>query len=195
MDFKNKYKTLLLKWDINTKLRYCMLVAEMKAESGLKLVREDMYYKTIKQARDMFYTPFLGKSDEFVTQYLRNPEKLANYVYANRGGNGNVASGDGWKYRAGGYIGITFKNTYEKLSKDTGIDFVNNPDLLLIEVNALIASLWFWKENKLNTHADRGDLDAVSDLINIGKRTKTVGDANGYKHRKTYYEELIKMDY
>lgn len=195
MDFKNKYKTLLSKWEINTKLRYCMIVAQMKAESGLKLTREDMYYTTIKQARAMFYTPFLGKSDEFVTKYLRNPQGLANYVYANRGGNGNEASGDGWKYRAGGYIGITFKNTYAKLSKDTGIDFVGNPDLLLDEVNALLASLWFWKENKLNQYADKGDLDAVSDLINIGKRTSKVGDTNGYKHRKTYYEEFLKLDY
>lgn len=195
MDFKNKYKSLLLKWEIDTKLRYCMFVAQLKAESGLKLTRENMMYTTITQLRKTFYTPFKGKSDAFVSQYLRNPQKLANYVYANRGGNGNEASGDGWKYRAGGYIGITHRNNYAKLSKDTGIDFLNNPDLILIEANALIASLWFWKEQKLNYWADRGNLDAVSDLINIGQRTVTVGDANGYEHRKKYYEELLKMDY
>lgn len=195
MDIKNKYKTLLSKYDIVTKLRYCMIMAQMKAESKLKLVREDLFYKTIEGLRGAFYTPFKGKSDAFVSQYLRSPEKLANYVYANKYGNGNESSGDGWKYRAGGFIGITFKGNYAKLSKDTGIDFVGNPDLLLTEVNALIASLWYWKEHNLNAYADKGDLDAVSDIINIGKRTIKYGDANGFKHRKEYYDEYLSMAY
>lgn len=195
MDFKNKYKTLLNKAKINTKLRYSMFMGQLKAESGLKLKRENMLYTTIQALRNAFYSPFKGKTDAFVSQYLRNPQKLANYVYANKYGNGNEASGDGWKYRAGGYIGITFKGNYAKLSKDTGIDFVGNPDLLLEETNALIASLWYWREHNLNAHADRGDLDAVSDIINIGKRTVKYGDANGFDHRKKYYEEYLAMAY
>lgn len=189
MNFKKKYKTLLLGYYINTKLRYDHFMAQIEHESDLELVREGMYYKTIGSLRDTFKSPFKGKSDSFVSQYLRNPEKLANYVYANRNGNGNEASGDGWKYRAGGYLGVTGKGNYLVLSKDTGIDFVGNPDLILLEANSLISALWYWKNHNLNALADKDDLEGISDIINIGSRTKKIGDSNGFADRKSNYEK------
>lgn len=64
------------------------------------------------------------------TQYARNPEKLANYVYCCKYGNGPPESGDGWKYRGRGFNQITWKGTYEKYSELLGLDLINNPDLL-----------------------------------------------------------------
>ncbi len=194
-DFKTKYKTLFTKYDIVTKLRHDNLMSQLEAESGLKPIREDGYYKDILTLRKIFKTPFLGKDDTFVSQYLRNSEKLFNYVYANRMGNGNVASGDGYKYRAGGFIGITGKDNYKLVSHDTGIDFVGNPDLMNTEVNALIVSLWLWKKNNLNKYADRGDIDAISDIINIGKQTESFGDANHFDTRLKLYRKYEKLDY
>jgi len=85
--------------------------------------------------------------------YERKPEMIANRVYANRMGNGNEQSGDGWKYRGRGFLQITGRENYLLLSKDTRIDFLNNPDLLLEEANAMISALWFWQKNNLNSFA------------------------------------------
>lgn len=195
MELANKYKTLLSTNGINTQLRLSHFFAQIHHESGLKLVRESCYYTKIEGLRKTFKTPFLGKYDSFVSQYLRNSEKCANYVYANRGGNGNVASGDGYKYRGGGYLQNTFKDMYQVLTNETGIDFVNNPDLILIEANALICALWYWNKHNLNSFADKDDLDAISDIINMGHPTAKKGDANGYVDRKEkldYYKEIFK---
>ena len=105
-------------------------------------------------------------------------------------GNGNQDSEDGYKYRGGGYIQGTGKDFYSNLSKATGIDFVNNPDLILIEENAITAALWFWKIHGLNELADKDNLDAISDIINIGHQTVKIGDANGFANRK---DLLIKF--
>jgi putative chitinase len=184
MELYEKYKTLFNGYYVNTPLRIAHFMGQIDAESGLKSVREGLYYKTIKSLRDTFYTPFKGKSNEFVSQYLKNPIKCANYVYANRGGNGDEASGDGYFFRGGGLIQQTFRNGYLKLSKDTKIDFVGNPDLILEEANSIISALEYWKNNKLNQYADKDDLDSISDIINIGRVTQKKCDANGYEHRK-----------
>lgn len=188
MELHKKYKTLFKNNNLTTPLRIAHFMAQIHHESGLETKRESLYYKTVERAKRVFYSPFKNRSHLFVSGYLENTKKMANYVYANRGGNGSELSGDGYKYRAGGFIGITFKNNYQKLSDDTGIDFVGNPELINIEANAMISALWYWNKNNLNKHADLDDLDAISDIINIGRETKSEGDANGYKHRK----ELLK---
>jgi putative chitinase len=177
------YKTQLDKFEINTPIRKAHFFAQIDHESNLKPIRENLFYTTIAAARKAFKSPFQGKPDSFVSQYLRNPQKLANYVYANRNGNGNEASGDGWKYRAGGMIGTTGKTNFVRLSKVTGIDYVQNPDLLNNEADSLIAALVFWKDNKLNVFADKDKLDSISDLINKGRLTDAYGDANGFDDR------------
>ena len=189
MELYEKYKTLLNGYHINTPLRLAHFMAQIDHESGLKSVREGFYYRDVETLRATFYSPFKGKSDAFVKQYIKSPEKCANYVYANRGGNGSEASGDGWRYRGGGMLQNTFYNGYLRLTKDTGIDFLSNPDLILVEANAMVAACNYWKNNNLNKYADLDDLDAVSDLINKGRLTEVEGDTNGYKDRK---EKLAK---
>jgi putative chitinase len=193
MNFRVKYKSLLAAFNINSKLRYDHFMAQIEHESKLKLVRESLYYKTVEGARAAFKTPFKGKTDDFVKGYLLNTIKMANYVYANRMGNGNEASGDGYKYRAGGYIGITGKNNYLLLSKDVRIDFMEDPDIILTEANSLISSLWFWEKNKLNQYADKNDIDAISDAINIGRQTIKEGDSNGFADRLLTYKRYEAM--
>lgn len=190
-----KYKTLLNKYGINTPLRLQHFWSQVDAESAIKPIRESLHYTTIKGLRDTFKTPFKGKSDAFVSQYLKNSIKCANYVYANRGGNDNEASGDGYKFRGGGMLMVTFKDGYRKLSEDTGIDFTKNPDLILEEANSLISALNYWKNNNLNKYADLDDIDSISDIINIGSKTKSYGDANGFKHRLDLlkkYKQIFK---
>lgn len=178
-----KYQAQFEKYKVNTPLRIAYFMAQADAESGLVPKRESLYFKTVEGLRDTFKGPFKNKTDSFVRSFLRNSEHCANYVYANRGGNGDQASGDGFRYRGGGIFQNTFKNGYKLLQEKTGILFYENPDLILEEPNAVIAALEFWKGNNLNKYADLDDLDAVSDQINIGHQTERVGDSNGYDKR------------
>lgn len=190
MKLHEKYKTLLSKYGINTPLRIAHAMTQLEHENPNNTA-ESLYYKTIKSLRETFYTPFKNKSDAFVSKYLRSTQKCANYVYANRMGNGSEKSGEGFKYRARGF-GITGKENYFKLQIDTDIPFLKNPDLLLEEANMMLSMCWYWKKLNLNKYADKDDLDAISDLINIGKLTEKEGDSNGYKHRKELLEKWKK---
>lgn len=189
MELLKKYKTLLNRYGVNTILRQAMFLAQMDHESGLKPISENLNYSEagLLKTFGKYFTPSEAK------KFARNPEKIANRVYADRMGNGNECSGDGWKYRGRGFIQTTGKNNYSYLTKVTGIDYVSNPDLLLNEADAMIAALVYWNQNNLNIHADRKDIDTVSDIINLGSRTTKYGDSNGFQDRKRKYDYYIKQ--
>jgi len=108
-------------------------------------------------------------------------------VYADRMGNGGERSGDGWKYRGRGFIQITGKSNYKDISDDLSIDYLNNPDLLLNEADAMISAVWYWNRKNVNDLADDDDIVAVTKAIN--------GGLNGIKHRKElllHYKNIIK---
>jgi putative chitinase len=189
LELSNKYKTLLGKYNINTPLRLAHFWAQVEHESGLKPISENLNYS----AEGLLKTFKKYFNSTTAKVYAGKPEKIANKVYANRGGNGNEASGDGWKYRGKGFIQITLKDNYKALTKDVGVDYVNNANLLLNEADALISALWYWNKIKANNLADKDDLDAISDLINIGRDTITVGDANGYADRLSKLKEYKQI--
>lgn len=181
MNLYEKYQTEFEKYGVNTSLRKAHFMAQIEHESGLKPIDESFNYKP-ERLRVVFkkYFPTIALANT----YAGNRFKIANRVYANRMGNGNEASGDGYKYHGRGFIQLTGKDNYKAFAKATGIDVVTHPDLLLDEQYAIIAALHFWKSNGLNALSDKDDLDAVSDKINIGQVTEKEGDAIGYAHRK-----------
>lgn len=198
MQLYDKYRTMFSLYGVDTPLRKSHFMAQIDHESNLKPQRESLYYTDANRAKNIFKTPFKGKSLEFVSKYLRDSEKMANYVYANRMGNGDEFSGDGYKYRGGGFLQHTGKYEYERLTKESGVDYVNNPELLETEADAVISALSYWKRNNLNKYADIDDLDGVSDLVNIGRKTVKVGDANGYKDRQQKlrkWKKLLNVSY
>jgi len=192
-DLYLKYKTIFTKGGFVTTERLACYFGRAIAEVGESLVakRESGYYKTIESARATFYTPFKNKSDDFVRSYLFNSKKMLNYVYANRMGNGSESSGDGYKNRGGGIFQTTGKNNLRKLSQDTGIDFLSNPDLLIKEAESIIASIWYWNENKLHYYADRMNIDAIGDIVNKGRLTKSIGDSHGFDIQKKATQKLL----
>jgi len=177
MNLQTKYKTLFEKYGLNTRLRIAHFMAQIEHESGLKPISENLNYST-SGLMDIFEKYFPVSDIAFI--YARQPEKIANRVYANRMGNGDETSGDGWKYRGRGFIQITGKENYLKLANDTNLDCLNNPDLLLKEANAMISALWFWNLKGLNKLADKNDIIGITKKIN--------GGLNGIEHRK----ELLK---
>jgi putative chitinase len=177
MALKDKYKTLFNSYYINTPLRIAHFMAQIEHESGLKPVSENLNYSK-EGLLKTFSKYFNSDNADF---YARKPELIANKVYCNRMGNGDYASGDGWKYRGRGFIQITGKDNYLMLSKDTRIDYLNNPDLLLNESDSLISALWYWNKHKLNLLADKNDIKAITKSIN--------GGFNGLPHRISLFKK------
>lgn len=177
MNLQDKYKSLFDKYELNTPLRIAHFMAQISHESGLKPISENLNYSA-KRLMEVF--PKYFKQTGIAIEYGNKPEKIANRVYANRMGNGNEASGEGWKYRGRGFIQITGKENYFRLANDTDIDCLKNPDLLLEEANAMISALWFWDLKGLNSLADKNDIIGITKKINGGNI--------GLEHRK----ELLK---
>lgn len=171
MKLQKKYKTLFEKHGLNTDLRIAHFMAQIEHESGLKPISENLNYSA--QGLIQTFSKYFTTNESLL--FARKPEKIANRVYSNRMGNGNEKSGEGWKYRGRGFLQITGKSNYFRLSNDTDIDFLKNPDLLLEEPNALISALWFWSLKGLNELADKDDLKGITRKIN--------GGYNGLYHR------------
>ena len=152
-------------YNITTPIRIAAFAAQVGHESGgLTTLEENLNYSEqglIKVWPNRF-------SAANAKLYAKNPAKIANNVYANRMGNGDEYSGEGWKYRGRGCIQITGKNNYKMLSQDLGVDFVGNPDLLLLPVNAMLSAGWFWNKNNLNAVADTMDDAKLTKMINGG---------------------------
>ena len=162
--FALRYDSLLNSYGIDTSLRRAHFFTQLWHESKLMPVSENLNYSS-SGLMTIFKKYFNVATANL---FARNPHKIANKVYANRMGNGDEASGDGWKYRGRGFIQLTGKSNYIILAKDTRIDFLNNPDLLLTEANSMIAACWFWKSNNLNQFADKDDVVSVRKRINGG---------------------------
>ena len=119
-------------------------------------------------------------------QYARQPRRIASRVYASRMGNGNEASGDGWKYRGRGYIQLTGKTNYQLFMKGDWCekDVVKNPDLVSGFYYNQLASLWFWDSRGLNPLADIDDMEAITRKIN--------GGTNGMADRLLLWRRFCK---
>lgn len=115
---------------------------------------------------------------DHATPYARNPEKIANKVYASRMGNGDEHSGDGYKFRGRGFIQLTGHDNYSKCGAAIGKDLVNMPELLENIEGAVKSAIWFWNSKNLNALADSGDIVNMTKKINGG----TIGLADRIAH-------------
>ncbi|MFC4636512.1 glycoside hydrolase family 19 protein [Dokdonia ponticola] len=177
------YEAILDQYEINTPLRKAHFLAQISHESGsFKYVSENLNYSA-KALYAVFrkYFPTLAAAEA----YARQPEKIANKVYANRMGNCDEASGEGWKYRGRGLIQLTGKDNYRSFSADAGQDFVANPSLVAQPEWALASACWFWKKRRINRYADADDIHMVTKLIN--------GGFNGLEHRQHFLDEYKKL--
>ncbi len=175
------------KFQINTPLRLAHFLAQCGHESGgFRLTQENLNYSA-KGLTGIFKKYF--PTEAAATPYARNPQKIANKVYANRMENGSEASGDGYKFRGRGYIQLTGRANYTAFGKSIGEDIVNNPDIVSGK-HALLSAAWFWSKNGLNKLADGGAGDAI--VTSITKRVNggTIGLADRIKHFKEYYHLL-----
>lgn len=174
------------KFKINTPLRLAHFLAQCGHESaGFKATQENLNYSADGLNK------IFGKYFKTVSaaSYARQPEKIASRVYADRMGNGNEASKDGWKYRGRGYIQLTGKSNYTEFDKSVDEDVVANPDLVASKY-PLLSAAWYWNSRSLNASADKGATDAVVTEITKKVNGGTIGLADRIKHFKEYYKLL-----
>lgn len=148
-----------------TPQRLAMFLAQCGHESSsFNVLRELLSYRTVGQLRAVF--PREMPTDDVAQRYIMNPSGLANFVYANRNGNGGVESGDGFKFRGGGLLQITGKGNYKAVGDAIGRDFMLRPNDIIIEAVAVQTAAYFWNLKDLNAAADAGDFDHTTKAIN-----------------------------
>jgi putative chitinase len=171
-----------------TPIRAAHFFAQTSHETGgFKAFSENLNYSA-QGLQGIFGKYFPGTLEE---SYARQPEKIANRVYASRMGNGAEASGDGWKFRGRGALQLTGKANYEAFAKYLGTNEVmENPDLVATKF-AFESAMFFFERNKLWSICDKGINDAA--ILELTKRIN--GGTHGLEDRKlkTYkYYEYVK---
>lgn len=197
-NLSRKYKTLLDQNGINTARRLACFFGQAWVESEAKPRRENLNYsvqgliKTFNRNRiSVEDAQRLGRT----STRPANQTAIANILYGGEWGRrnlGNTQPNDGSRFIGRGIFQITGRANYEKLSKDTGIDFVNNPDLLLQEANSIIAAIWYWRQRKLNSLADRLDVTSISKIVNLGN-AQTTATPKHLKERTDFTNEFLQI--
>lgn len=172
----------LPKYGIETVEQIAMFIAQTGHESSeYNILKENLNY-SVDGLRKVFgkYFPNI----DFASQYARNPEKIANRVYASRMGNGLENSGDGWLYRGRGIIQITGKNNYRNCSMYLFDDerLVENPSLLLEPENAVKSACWYWLTRNIH---NMKDLKEITRTIN--------GSYIGISDRAFLYDKALRV--
>jgi putative chitinase len=186
-----------LRFNCNTILRLSHFLAQCHHESGgFKAVSENLNYGaegllgTFKSDFDVNKDKVLSEAEKKKAYELaRHSEPIANFVYANQNGNGDEASGDGWKYRGRGYIQLTGKENYGKFTEFIGDNCIGNPDLVATKY-PLASAAFFFNSNKLWSICDLGTTDEVVTKVTKRVNGGTIGLSERIENFKNYYNLL-----
>jgi predicted chitinase/uncharacterized Zn-binding protein involved in type VI secretion len=199
----NKYAKA---YEVNTPVRISHFLSQIGHESGFKATEENLRYSEIRMKQIFGCKAGCWKDGDCPSEdrrrpklwsepenYAFNPQNLANYVYADRLGNGNEASGDGYKYRGRGLIQLTGKSNYKKYTEvhnlknpDSLKNFVANPDLIITEIEFSIESAFAWWEmNSMNGLCVDGNAEEIKKIS-----TRVNGGTIGLEDRTSRYHKI-----
>ena len=174
---------LLPDYGIDTPQRVAAFIAQAAHESGnFTALHENLNYRP-ETLRKVF--PKYFPDDATAAQYAHNPEMIANKVYANRMGNGDEASGDGFRFCGRGLIQLTGKENYSWFAASMGITVEDVAEYLSTFEGAVQSACWFWESNNLNQYADSGDILTMTKRIN--------GGTIGLEDRKKHYAHAVHV--
>jgi putative chitinase len=188
---KNKYAShwyevleqLLPDYDINTPLRVAHFIAQTAHESGnYAFIKENLNYRAESLTKTW---PRLFPTIEIARQYEKQPQKIANRAYGNRMGNGDEASGDGYRFCGRGLIQLTGRSNYTNFAMSIETPVEEIPAFLQTFEGAVQSACWFWENNNLNRWADAGDIEKMTRIIN--------GGTIGLEDRKRHYEHALHV--
>ena len=175
--------SILPEYEINTPQRVAAFLAQCAHESGgFVFLKENLNYKA-PSLRKVF--PKYFQDDATASAYANKPERIANRVYANRMGNGDESSGDGWRYCGRGLIQLTGKDNYTFFAASLDIPVEEASEYLQTFEGAVQSACFFWEQNNLNKWADAGDILTLTKRINGG----TIGLEDRIKH----YEHALHI--
>lgn len=173
-------------YEIDTPSRLAAFLAQCAHESGnFKFLKENLNYRATS-LRKVF--PKYFSDDAIAEHYASQPDKqaaIANRIYANRMGNGDEASGDGYRYCGRGLIQLTGKNNYTLFAASIGIEVEEASEYLGTFEGAVQSACWFWDQNNLNNEADAGDIKRMTRKIN--------GGYIGLEDRIKHYEHALHI--
>lgn len=180
----------MVEFSIDTPARQTAFLATIGHESRQLTAFEEGLNYSAAGLRSTFRKYF---TETEAAQYSRQPERIANRVYANRGGNGDETSGDGWRNRGAGAIQLTFEDNHSACGVHFGIPRDKVAAWLRSPVGAIRSAGWFWAINRVNRYADLGDFDGVCDVVNRGRKTPVIGDAIGWAERLAMHQRAVKV--
>ena len=172
------------RFGIDTAARAAAFVAQAAHESaGFTRLEENLYYRTAERIRVVW--PQTVRSLAEAGQLVRRPQALANRVYANRLGNGDETSGDGWRYRGRGLFQLTGRANYMAAGSACDRPYKDRPDLVAQPDDAALSAAWYWAAAGLNALADSAQIDQITRRIN-GPAMLAAGE------RRSRYDEALR---
>ena len=179
-DWKDWYEAMLEilpLWEVNTIERVAMFIAQCGHESaGFRVLTENLNYSA--KALNTIFPKYFRRAGRNANDYHRQPEKIANVIYANRMDNGDSDSGDGWRFRGGGILQLTGRYNYTQFAKAMEMTAEEAVDYVRTKKGALDSACWFWDTNNINKWCDDMDVVGATKRINGG----TIGLDDRKKH-------------
>jgi len=177
-------KEMFPKYEINTPNRVAGFLAQTGHESAMyKTITENLNYSS--KALNAIFGKYFHRAGVDAQKYHRQPEKIANRIYANRMDNGDTASGDGWRFRGGGILQLTGRYNYTEFGKTVGMSAEEATDYVRTKQGAIESACWFWKTNNINKYCDNDDIVGMTKRIN--------GGTIGLKDRKFHYAHALEV--
>jgi putative chitinase len=169
-------------YDINTPQRLAAFLAQCGHESGgFTAIKENLNYKAESLCRVWPRYFNAGNAND----YAHNQEKIANRAYGGRMGNGDEASGDGYRFCGRGLIQLTGRSNYQAFADSIQEDINNLPDYLATFEGCVQSACWFWEANNLNKWADAGNIEQMTKIIN--------GGTLGIEDRTARYKKALQI--
>src|SRR6056300_2114304 len=165
------------KFEITTAPRVAAFIAQCGHESrNFTVLTENLNYSA--EALNSIFPKYFKRAGRDAQEYHRQPEKIANVIYANRMDNGDADSGDGWRFRGGGILQLTGRYNYTEFGKAVDMSPEEAVDYVRTKKGALDSACWFWDTNSLKKYCDDQDIVGATKRINGG----TIGLDDRKKH-------------
>lgn len=183
-DWVTPIRAACSRYEINTIRRVAAFLTTLAHEGGFKVgARENMNYSANRLSQ--VWPSRFGRRgpNALARQIARKPEMIANQVYANRMGNGDPTSGDGWRFRGAGPIQLTGRNNYRAFAKAMDKPLAEAEAYILTIDGGIMSAAWFWDTNDINRLADTPGISDETRRIN--------GGTIGIKHREKLFNTLV----
>jgi putative chitinase len=172
------------KYGIDTANRIAGFCAQCGHESlNFTVLEENLNYKA--ETLEKLFSKYFSKAGRNAADYAKQPEKIANVIYASRMGNGDTASGEGYKFRGRGIIQLTGKDNYTKFGTSINKNIDDTVAYVTTLDGALESACWYWATRKLNEACDANDITKMTKLVN--------GGTIGLEDRKKHYEHNLAV--